>query len=245
MLKPLVAFNDIAEEDVAWGAFEVNIADELDSGYVQHLMSLGLARIHKIAAAKTYEERHSVVYDVPPKSNFDFLHEALGRSNERDDGLYLCDYEQADEERFARHYAPFFHERDPGPERAWRWAHQDVTRANFVYADSEQLLRKRGYCFWDLTRLEAWPPFHQLWEPPTLSPSAENERISWLAQIQATFDRRAHIYRLGGRGRMCEVDESKLIRSTKKEPKVPSLMSIYQYGRDKERRLKDEGLSNG
>ena len=244
MLKPIVAFNDIAEEDMAWGAFEVNIADELGSGYVQHLMSLGLVCIHEIAAAKTYEDRYSVIYDVYPNSNLEFLHEPPGRSNEHDDGLYLCDYKQADEERLDRHYAPFFHEQDPGPERAWRWAHQDVTRANFVYADSEQLLRERGYCFWDLNRLEAWPLFHQHWERPTLSPSAENEKISWRAQIQATFDRRASIYRLGGRGRMCEVDENKLIQSTKNEAKVPSLMSIYKYRRDKERRLEDERLSN-
>ena len=230
---------------MGWGAGEVDVADELDSGYIQHLMSLGLSRIHEIVTAKTYEDRCSVIYDENPKYNHEFLYEALSRSNEHDDGVYLCDYNQFDEEEFAHRYAPFFREQDAGPERAWRWAHQDLTRANFVYTDSEKLLRERGYCFWDLARLESWPQFHQPWEPPTLSPSAENKKISWRAQIQASCDRRAHIYSLGGRGRMCDVDESKLIHPQKKERKVPSLMSIYQYQRDKEKHLKEQGSSDG
>lgn len=39
MLKLLIAFNDLTEKDVGWGASGVDIVGELDSGYVQHLMS--------------------------------------------------------------------------------------------------------------------------------------------------------------------------------------------------------------
>ncbi len=45
MLKPLVAFNDIVEEDVAWGASEVDIADEEYPGeelQIESTMVVGL-----------------------------------------------------------------------------------------------------------------------------------------------------------------------------------------------------------
>ncbi|KAF7507194.1 hypothetical protein GJ744_010876 [Endocarpon pusillum] len=144
------AFTNMTEEDVAWGAFEVDITDELDSGYIQHLMSLGLSYIHELRQQRPTKTATASYMICTQNSTMIF---------------YI---------RFAHRYAPFFHEQDPGPERAWRWALQDATRANFIYTDSEQLLRKRGYCFGDLTRLEAWPQSHQLWEPPTLSPSASD-----------------------------------------------------------------------
>ncbi|KAF7514081.1 hypothetical protein GJ744_004406 [Endocarpon pusillum] len=46
-------------------------------------------------------------------------------------------------------------------------------------------------------------------ERPTLSLFAENKKVFWRAQIQATLDQRARIYRLGGRGQMWEVDETR------------------------------------
>jgi F-box domain len=65
------AFNEITDHDVAWGASGIEDAFDLDSPYIQHVLSLGLAHLHAVAAAETYDERHRLMYEPFPKSNLD------------------------------------------------------------------------------------------------------------------------------------------------------------------------------
>ena len=207
------AFNEITDHDVAWGASGIEDAFDLDLQYVQHILSLGLAYLHAVATAETYEERYGLLSDSFPKGKInEFLHEGLNLANEPGGGVELSEYDQNDEEDFSRHHAPFVHESDPGPATAWRWAHQHETRATFVYADSQSFLRERGYVLWDLSRLEAWPVFQQHWEPPDTT-AASTDRASYRAALylREKCKRRSQIYKLGGRGWWSPDDESKVV----------------------------------
>ena len=209
----VTAFNDIVHHDVAWGALFVEDAFDLDSGYIQRLLSRGLVYLAAIATAETYDERYQVLYEPYPKSGpEDFLYKGLGLSNGPDDGVELSEYTEDEEEDFARLHQPFVHESNTGPFQAWRWAHQHETNATFIYADSQRSLREQGYVFWDQSRLEAWPLFQRPWEPPDSS-AADNERASHRASLNLwdRTTRRSQIYDHGGRGWWSPDDESKVV----------------------------------
>ena len=52
-------------------------------------------------------------------------------------------------------------DQDPGPERAWRWAHQESTRSCFVMSYVDHKARERAYVMWDLRRLQDWNLFNE------------------------------------------------------------------------------------
>src|ERR1700722_9263535 len=108
--------------------------DDVDSEYIQHLLSLGLERLYAISLAETYEARYELLNEADtdcPRSNFDFLHEALIDVNESNDRIPLSDFTLTEERTRLR--SPFFDDPDPGPLEIWRWAHLDQTRRYFVY----------------------------------------------------------------------------------------------------------------
>lgn len=208
----MTAFNEITDHDVTWGATGIQGAYELDSPYIQHILSLGLAKLHAIAVAKTYDERRRLLYKPYPAANREFLHEGLVLANEPFDGVELSEYQHNGEERVGHLFIPFVHEPDTGPAEAWRWAHQHETRATFIYSKSQKWLRERGYVFWDRSRLETWPMFQLPWEPPdNTAIEAETESYRASLSLWEKCPRRAQIYALGGRGWWSSSDESKVI----------------------------------
>ena len=211
-----LAFNDIAEHDIAWGEFSVEYGDRIDSEFIQHLLSLGLAHLHRIVLAETYEARYKLLYSNYPPHNSNFLYEGLKMANEHDDGVYLSDYTQ--DEELAHITSPFVQDSDTGPTDAWRWTHQDETCANFLNSDSQKPLREWGYVMWDRARLNKWDTFQMPWETPHTSASA-GEETQRVAEMQVSFDQRSKIYMAGGRGWWSLGDESKIIWSCKKNPR--------------------------
>ena len=216
LLLTRLAFNDIAEHDIAWGEFSVEYGNRIDSEFIQHLLSLGLAHLHRIVLAETYEARYKLLYSNYPPHNSKFLYKGLKTANEHDDGVYLSDYTQ--DEELAHITSPFVQDSDTGPTDAWRWAHQDETCAHFLNSDSQKLLREWGYVMWDRARLNKWDTFQMPWETPHTSASA-GEETQRIAEMQASFDQRSKIYMAGGRGWWSLGDESKIIWSCKKNPR--------------------------
>ncbi|KAF2424830.1 hypothetical protein EJ08DRAFT_663853 [Tothia fuscella] len=160
------AFIDVAEHDVAWGEFSVQTANDIDSEYVQYLLSLGLEKLYAIWTAKTYETRYELMNNPQcncPWSRYDFLHEALDEmSNEPNDHIYLSDYTLDDQRRNIK--PSYFKDPDSGPAEVWRWAHQDETRSNFVYQRHREVLREWAYVMWDSCRLNEWGVFQKPWD---------------------------------------------------------------------------------
>ncbi|KAJ9646962.1 hypothetical protein H2204_000654 [Knufia peltigerae] len=208
--KASPVFIEITEHDVTWGATGIQDAHELDSPYIQHILSLGLAKLHAIAVAKTYDERRRLFYTPYPAANTEFLREGLILANERFDGVQLSEYHDrhGGEGRAEHLFALFFREPDTGPSEAWSWAHQRETRAAFVYSKGTKGLRERGYVFWDRSRLETWPVFQSPWVSPYRYYEIEEVRTG---PYREKCPRRAQIYALGGRGWWSPSDETKVI----------------------------------
>ncbi|KAF2762333.1 hypothetical protein EJ05DRAFT_497187 [Pseudovirgaria hyperparasitica] len=217
------AFNDIAEHDIAWGEFRVEYDDERDSPFIQYVLSLGLEKLQRIMAAKSYETRYERLYSgVYPKTRFNFLCEALNHANRRDDGNYLSDFSPTIERTHINR--PFVAEADTGPDDIWRWAHQDETWAHFVNQNNRETLREWGYVMWDRARLEECAIFHSSWEPPY--PNEEDSRacIQRRAEMEASWEARSKIYMMGGKGWWSLGDHSRIIwPETKASRKGPAV----------------------
>ena len=211
----VTAFNEITDHDVTWGASGVIDAFDIENDQMQYILSLGLARLHDIVVAKSYDERHHVLYTPHPASTSRFLYDGLQRTQDlyKDDALSWNDLDNA--EGIASLHPPFKHESDTGPIDAWGWAY-NPTDADFVYAESHEWLRLRGYVFWDHSRLDAWSIFQSPYGPPDTT-VADAERASYAASDRLWDDtrgrcnRRAEIHRAGGRGWWSLEDESKVV----------------------------------
>ncbi|RFU35659.1 hypothetical protein B7463_g715, partial [Scytalidium lignicola] len=201
----LITFNDIAEHDIEWGHFCVEYGYIIDSEFMQHVLSRGLASLHQIILADTYEARHKLLHSGLPPYHEEFLYEGLKAANDPDDRVFLCDYTQDDE--LAHIKSPFIQDSDTGPSDAWRWAHQNQTCKNFVYSNSQQPLRNSGYVMWDCVRLNKWNIFQKPWEAFYVADEAAQRS----AEMRVSFDQRSKIYVAGGRGWWSLEDQSQII----------------------------------
>ena len=213
-----LAFNDIADHDIAWAEFSVGYADAIDSDYIQYLMSLGLGYLRQILAAETYVARHKLLYTDYPMSNCEFLYEGLKLANREDDELYFADYTR--EEELARIKSMLVAESDTGPSDAWRWVNQDQPYGYFVNSKFHESLREWGYVMWDLARLNQLDVFHKPWETPDTSASA-NERIQRITDRRESINQRSKIFMAGGRGWWSPGDQSKIVWKYRKDQKPP------------------------
>ena len=183
-------------------------------------LSLGLNYLRRLVTAKTYKERYQLL--APNRrSDFYFLHEGLIASNMvDDDDVELCEYSSEDERRYI--HSPILNDPNPGPAKAWRWAHEHVSRDCFVQYEYHRELRQRGYVMWDLERLEHWDLFRAPWENAS---EAKSELVEEYEAMIKSFDTRSEIWHRGGRGWWSEGDESKIVWK-KEEPYHPRIKVI-------------------
>lgn len=188
---------------MAWGEFWVEYVDvnAIGSGYIQPLLARGLPHVRRLVSASTYEARASLLGHAPDWIA-DFIHEALLISNDPDDGVRLHEYAHIDE---LRHITPpFFNDTDPGPEDAWRWAHERDTCVGFVNSGIRRQVRHWAYVFWDSARLEKLGVLDTPWQLPDEDPAPD------YTEMRRSHDRRSQIYMAGGRGWWSWEDESKV-----------------------------------
>ncbi|KAI1371051.1 hypothetical protein F4677DRAFT_436620 [Hypoxylon crocopeplum] len=206
------AFNDIAEHDVAWGVFQVEYSNRVDSPFIQEVLSLGLEKLHQIVNAETYEERWRLLNSREcPNATVSFLHDGLQGANERNDNIFLDDMTPEDEVVHIKQ--PFFADQDSGPADVWRWAHQEESWANWVYQENRRGLRQWGYVMWDRSRLNAVGIFQDPWEDTDGSEESlleEQEAARERAYMQNSWEKREEIFMRGGTGWWSWGDESKV-----------------------------------
>ncbi|KAI1178887.1 hypothetical protein F4777DRAFT_536063 [Nemania sp. FL0916] len=207
------AFNEMAERDIQWGVAGVDYIDySLESECGQYYLSLGVKKLCEISFAEGYEEWHRVLDAGSTPSPIDFLFDGFeSHSNDRYSYVWLEDLAPEEEKLHVKQ--PFCDDTDPGPVDAWRWAHLDKPKSNWIYDEDNRELREWGYVMWDRSRLEAAGLFQQAREdmPPTRDPVLEKQEaereLAWLRNSQ---DEREHVSRRGGSGWWGWGDESRV-----------------------------------
>lgn len=189
---------------------------------MQHLLSLGLNKLHQVARSETYEERYKALNNGAfPGAMFFFLYEGLQAVNERNDNVWLEDLTSDDE--LLQMTPPYYADSDSGPMDVWRWAHQEESWGSWVYREDRSPLRQWGYVMWNKSRLEATGIFQKPWED-TRDPQEllleRQEAMRQNAYMQNSWDQREHLQRQGGTGWWCLGDESKLEWRNGAPPKV-------------------------
>ena len=149
------AFNDVARCHAEWRDSSIPYEDSYrDNIYKEHYLSLGLSFVNKLNSISSFEERarflspcgkvnqyflSAFVFNIPYKWNIHtFLEDPVLRDNHAIRMLAFAD------------------ELDRGPEHAWIWAYQG--RDTYVGIAKEEMrdLRRNGYIFCDLDRLQEW-----------------------------------------------------------------------------------------
>ena len=105
---------------------------------------------------------------------------------------------------------------DPGPGEAWRWAHFELARPQFVCGLETRELRRWGYVMWDHSRLVDSGIFDSPFDIPP-EPDLNEIRRRAEAVIPSMIERRK-LYQRGARGWWDEGDESQLTWGLGYEP---------------------------
>ncbi|KAI0973402.1 hypothetical protein F4678DRAFT_477867 [Xylaria arbuscula] len=216
------SFNEVAEHDVNWGAANVEYDNEIDNPYVQAVLSRGLEKIYKISRAETYDERYRALNaNKCPHCNSSFLCDGLEEeANELyNDNVYIEDITPANEKLYIKQ--SFFNDLNPGPMNAWRWAHVEETRSNWVYQHNHKELREWGYVMWDQSRLDAVGILQKRWEDTVSVRNLaleQQEAGREHAYMQNSWIERENVSMAGGSGWSSWGDRSKLKWKTSQTP---------------------------
>jgi hypothetical protein len=186
--------------------------EDPQSVYFQHILRRGLAGLYEIHRAKTYDERHRVLYTEHPQSSQRFLYTSLRAANpwNTPHGPNLTK-----EETLALITPPFYDDSDTGPEYAWCQGHSIDSHypLSWIYPLDQNVraFRKWGYVMWDRKRLDSVDFFnnsHRL-----LAQMNEDDGLTLAAvrKLHWTWRRRALIHLAGGRGWWSSRDESKIV----------------------------------
>lgn len=208
-----LAFNDIAEHDIAWGAFRVEYDDRIDSPFIQHILSRGLKKLYSIILAETYLERHQLLYDRGfPSITDNFLYEGLQSANEHNDHVSLDGWSPENEALLTRR--SFVADPDSGPRDAWQWAHREEAWTNWVYQEDRDNIRRWGYVMWDRCRLDSVGILQVPWEDTRSSTELqleEQEAARQRAYMENSWEKREKMYRRGAVGWWSWGDESQVL----------------------------------
>ncbi|KAK2789105.1 hypothetical protein FQN52_006368 [Onygenales sp. PD_12] len=196
------AYADKARHDITWG--KLGVADPGDSDdetalyatapFKASILSSGLATLHTLVLASTFEERSPLMV-TDHQGNMDFLQDALMACDLGDLGYHGKVSECSEEQLQTLKDRSFTDDPDPGPYNAWRWAHANAFGTWAVYADygpyDYMPLRKRGYVMWDDSRLvREWDLFSKPYEKPKApsDPGREVESSSEPEEAEAMDD---------------------------------------------------------
>ncbi|KAJ2978822.1 hypothetical protein NUW58_g7373 [Xylaria curta] len=158
----VLAFADVGEHDVDWGARKVDYTNCFDSPEMQSVVSRGLAKLYEITGAETYAERYQALdVDTLPYYSCELLCESLESLDEDWDGILLEELTPETEKTHVKQ--SLFNDPDSGPLDAWRWAHSQESRERWVYQKDRRELRQWGYVMWDRARLETADIFQGSW----------------------------------------------------------------------------------
>ncbi|PLB51354.1 hypothetical protein P170DRAFT_464271 [Aspergillus steynii IBT 23096] len=209
--KVLTPFNEIAAHDIVWASKAVgySMTEPWQSfnpaTRIGNVISQGLAFLHGMLTAETYEKRYQLLTPNISRVNT-FLPNALWFLFPRDEGdtELLRDY---DSEELALYTTPEAPESDPGPVEVWRQAHLDKTLRDFVYSMDMREKRRWGYALWDYGRLAQLEVFDR---PFTRAPTPDYGEAELLEAVTGSLVTRWKLWWKGARGWWSEEDQSQV-----------------------------------
>lgn len=229
----LIAFNDVAKHDVEWGENRIewgNRERNRSYTYINHLLSLGLGYLRRLASAKTYEERYEMLA-VEHKENYFFLQNTLWESPDNYQDLPLDDLTEEEEAIYIR--APLIKGSDVGPAEAWRWAHRGKTTGSMYACQDGYELRQGGYVMFEFDRLCQWNTFRKLLPQDDKDATIEKRNRDY-CEMRKSWEQRSKVWQKGGRGYWSEGDQSRLVwpyRSVEKpKPAAPDVWGMKKPG---------------
>ena len=199
------AFNEVAEHDVVWGEKSIPFLGDdssLPSHHQEHYLSLGLAYLHRLFTASTYDERYQLL-DPQLQCLSGFLTAALS-----EDDLFIEDL--TEEERSNRLKPPVVGDPDIGPAEAWYWAYRGGPDEYMYFERGQRQLRKHGYVMLDYDTLCESKIFAEPFQPSTPTFDTDGRKLRF-EQMEKSWDDRSKVWMSGGRGWWSEDDQSKLL----------------------------------
>ena len=194
---------------------------ELKNSYKEHHLSLGLEHLHKVANATIFNDRRQLLSSTSGDDS-GFLDRAL-EPTDLGSATEVLD--------FGTHKASVVHDArvadsGPGPQLAWFWAHTfyDLFMHSYNYHhQGHAFLRRQGYVFWDLDRLEKSDllekPFTDLaltntdYDDDLIGEGADHD------DMEDSYNKRHQIWKRGGRGWWSRDDETRVQWPVVKAPK--------------------------
>ncbi|KAI1764337.1 hypothetical protein GGR53DRAFT_466462 [Hypoxylon sp. FL1150] len=195
------ALGDIAEHDIEWAAGAIDDytpwSRRIDHPAVQHLLTLGLQEILKIASCDSFKSRLRVLgrgATITIENNL-FLERALRMSD---------DFDPARNGRRLLHGRPYHDDGDAGAQVMWRAGLSDL---RYPFYDARDWLDRRwGHVVWDRARCEELGvlgrPWSRAWAVERGIPDAVFER---------SLRQRVKLWDEGGRGYWSEHDRSRVV----------------------------------
>ena len=199
------AFDDVAEHDVLWGKHKIGFSPN----HKEHYVSLGLAWLHKLAIASTYDERYQLLAPETGEQDPDFMRKTIVGAH---DEVIAIQLPEVTEHTILNYVRPsFLYEPDTGPFTAWWWAYKNDLDY-FMYASSElKALRSTGFIMFDYDRIQRRNLLEITFDPYTRFHEEKVASIRRDENLKWSRCKRSEIYDRGGRGYWSEDDDSKLI----------------------------------
>ena len=125
-------------------------------------LSLGLASLHRIILAKTYNERYQLI-SRQRLAKEDSFRAALDNQPRRV-GRQIPLSNLTEAQRDSWIHRQVADDDDHGPRDAWHWAHGDCAFGYWYNTKERKSLRRWGYVMWDYARLAEWVVLDRDWK---------------------------------------------------------------------------------
>lgn len=203
--KVAPVFNDIVEHDVTWGEYRVQHASFPACDHLQHILSLGISKLHEIITAKPPKESCALLYMVCPPG-LDLVYYLFQGLRAVGTSAGYSRISHVDMEK------SFYHDTDFGPSDAWGWTQEDRFTNPAVSWYQNEDLRGWGYVLWDRRRLDEWDAMHYIRsEKRPKDLDYEWGKTQNTENMEESWKRRAVIHLAGGRGWWSADDESQVV----------------------------------
>lgn len=203
--------NDLADHSIAYGVLRVPSATTPGDFRIQHLLTLGLAKILQIVSCDSFNDRERTleVSRIRPPYSFGCLYSVLDTL----DNFYTS----SDIDRILQGAGTLLQENgDEGAKQIWRFSMENLHLSDKtlgVYSGRNWPHRQWGYVMWDHDRLSALGVLDRPWISTDM---VEYPLPSYLysflnPEVQKSWDRRREIHEAGGRGYWAKQDETRIV----------------------------------
>ncbi|KAK7754967.1 hypothetical protein SLS62_003051 [Diatrype stigma] len=225
----MAVHNDLAGHSITYGRLRVPSATTPGDFRIQHLLTLGLAKVLQIISCDSLDDREKTLElkRTRPPYSFGCLYSVLSTLD------YF--YASSDIDRILQEADTQLHDDgDQGAKQIWRLSLTENSSSNKtlgIYSGRNWPHRRWGYVMWDHDRLStlgvlgrSWISTDEFEYPPS------RYLYSFLNhEVQSSWDRRRELYEAGGRGYWVKDDETHIVWSEPGEASALLGISTSNY----------------